>query len=56
MSDEIILLEERKEVTTFILDDGDITETELVTAIGRSPGYDYSAKIHLGDTVTISEK
>ena len=56
MSDEIILLEERKEVTTFILDDGDITETELVTAIGRSPGYDYSVKIHLGDTVTISEK
>ena len=56
MSDEIILLEERKEVTTFLLDDGDITETELVTAIGRSPGYDYSAKIHLGDTVTISEK
>ena len=56
MSDEIILLEERKEVTTFILDDGDITETELVTAVGRSQGYDYSAKIHLGDTVTISEK
>lgn len=56
MSDEIILLEERKEVTTFILDDGDITETDLVTAVGRSQGYDYSAKIHLGDTVTVSEK
>lgn len=56
MSDQIILLEERKEVTTFILDDGDITETEVVTATGKSPGYDYSAKIHLGDTVTISEK
>ena len=56
MSDQIILLEERKEVTTFILDDGDITETEVVTATGKSLGYDYSAKIHLGDTVTISEK
>ena len=32
MSDAIVLLEERKELTTFLLDEGTITETTVVSA------------------------
>lgn len=34
MADSIILLEERKEVTTFLLDEGTITETTVTTPTG----------------------
>ena len=33
MSDQIVLLEGRKEVTTFLLDDGDVTSKDVVTEI-----------------------
>ena len=56
MTDYIVLLEERKEITTFLLDDGDITPEKIITAKGESTGYEYSAKINAEDTVTISSK
>ena len=31
MTDQLILMESRKEVTTFLLDDGDVTKKEVVT-------------------------
>ena len=34
MQDQIVLLEARKEVTTFLLDDGDITSKDVVTENG----------------------
>ena len=40
MADSIILLEERKEVTTFLLDEGTITATTVTTPTGETPGYD----------------
>ena len=55
MADSIILLEERKEVTTFILDEGTITPTTVTTPTGETPGYEYSgAKIKVDDAVTLS--
>ena len=42
MADSIILLEERKEVTTFLLDEGTITETTVTTPTSETPGYEYS--------------
>ena len=42
MADSIILLEERKEVTTFLLDEGTITETTVT-------------KVKVDDAVTLSE-
>lgn len=44
MADSIILLEERKEVTTFLLDEGTITETTVTTPTGETPGYDTLVK------------
>lgn len=38
MVDSIILLEERKEVTTFLLDGGTITATTVTTPTGETPG------------------
>ena len=35
MADSIILLEERKEVTTFLLDEGAITATTVTTPTGK---------------------
>ena len=56
MADSIILLEERKEVTTFMLDEGTITETTVTTPTGETPGYVYSGnKIKADDVVTLSE-
>ena len=56
MADSIILLEERKEVTTFLLDEGDIAETTVTTPTGETPGYEYSGeKIKVDDAVTLSE-
>ena len=42
MADSIILLEERKEVTTFLLDEGTITATTVTTPTGETPGYEYA--------------
>ena len=47
MTDQIVLLEERKEITTFLLDDGDITSDNVVTATGQDIGYEYTDKLHL---------
>lgn len=56
MTDSIILLEERKEVTTFLLDEGTITATTVTTPTGETPGYEYSGeKIKTDDVVTLSE-
>jgi len=56
MADSIILHEERKEVTTFLLDEGTITETTVTTPTGETPGYEYSGtKIKVDDAVTLSE-
>lgn len=56
MQDQIVLLEQRKEVTTFLLDDGDVTSKDVVTETGQSIGYDYTNKLYPEDTVTISDK
>ena len=56
MQDQIVLLEQRKEVTTFLLDDGDVISKEVVTETGQSIGYDYTNKLYPEDTVTISDK
>ena len=54
MQDQIVLLEGRKEVTTFLLDDGDITSKDVVTETGQSIGYEYTNKLYPEDTVIIS--
>ena len=56
MSNQIVLLEGRKEVTTFLLDDGDITSKEVITETGTDIGYEYTEKLYPEDTVTISSK
>lgn len=56
MTDQIVLLEARKEITTFLLDDGDITPENIVTATGKNIGYEYTDKLYPEDTVTISSK
>lgn len=56
MQDQIVLLEQRKEVTTFLLDDGDVTSKDVVTETGQSIGYDYTDKLYPEDAVTISDK
>ena len=56
MSDQIVLLEGRKEVTTFLLDDGDVTSKDVVTETGQNIGYEYTSKLSPEDTVTISDK
>lgn len=55
MVDSIILLEERKEVTTFLLDGGTITATTVTTPTGETLGYEYAGnKIKVDDAVTLS--
>ena len=55
MPDSIVLLEERKEVTTFLLDEGTITATTVTTPTGETPGYEYAGnKIKTDDVVTLS--
>lgn len=56
MTDQIVLLEERKEIITFLLDDGDITSDNVVTATGQDIGYEYTDKLHPEDAVAISPK
>ena len=56
MPDSIVLLEERKEVTTFLLDEGTITATTITTPTGETPGYEYAGtKIKVDDAVTLSD-
>lgn len=55
MVDSIILLEERKEVTTFLLDGGTITANTVTTPTGETPGYEYAGnKIKVDDAVSLS--
>ena len=50
MTDTIVLLEERKEITTFLLDDGVKTLVDnVITASGSSLGYEYSNKCMVDD-------
>ena len=57
MSDTIVLLEERKEITTFLLDDGVKTLVDnVITASGSSLGYEYSNKCVVDDILCISDK
>ena len=56
MSNQIVLLEGRKEVTTFLLDDGDVTSKEVITETGTDIGYEYTDKLYPEDTVAISSK
>ena len=57
MADSIILLEERKEVTTFLLDEGTITATTVTTPTGETPGYEYAGnKVKVDDAVTLSAR
>ena len=57
MSDTIVLLEEKKEITTFLLDDGTKTVVDnVVTPTGSSLGYEYSDKCMVDDILCISEK
>ena len=57
MDDTIVLLEERKEITTFLLDEGDITESVNVLPNGNIKAYEYSGvKIHAEDVVTLSSQ
>ena len=57
MTDTIVLLEERKEITTFLLDDGVKTLVDnVITASGSSFGYEYSNKCVVDDILCISDK
>ena len=57
MTDTIVLLEERKEITTFLLDDGVKTLVDnVITASGSSFGYEYSNKCMVDDILCISDK
>ena len=57
MTDTIVLLEERKEITTFILDDGVKTLVDnVITVSGSSLGYEYSNKCVVDDILCISDK
>lgn len=57
MTDTIVLLEEKKEITTFLLDDGSKTLLDnVITPTGSTLGYEYSAKCMVDDILCISEK
>jgi len=57
MTDTIVLLEERKEITTFLLDDGVKTLVDnVITVSGSSLGYEYSNKCVVDDILCISDK
>lgn len=57
MTDTIVLLEEKKEITTFFLDDGVKTLVDnVVTPTGTSIGYEYSNKCMVDDILCISDK
>lgn len=57
MTDTIVLLEEKKEITTFLLDEGSKTLLDnVVTATGTTLGYEYSNKCMVDDILCVSEK
>lgn len=57
MTDTIVLLEEKKEITTFILDDGAKTLVDnVITPTGTTLGYEYSNKCMVDDILCISDK
>lgn len=57
MTDTIVLLEEKKEITTFILDDGTRTLVDnVITQNGSTLGFEYSDKCMVDDILCISEK
>lgn len=57
MTDTIVLLEEKKEITTFILDDGTKTLVDnVITSTGTTLGYEYSNKCMVDDILCISDK
>ena len=57
MTDTIVLLEEKKEITTFLLDDGVKTLVDnVITTSGSSLGYEYSNKCVVDDILCISDK
>ena len=55
MVDATVILEERKEITTFLLDEGTVSEGRITTMTGESQGYIYSGdKVNVDDVVTLS--
>lgn len=57
MTDTIVLLEEQKEITTFLLDDGVKTLVDnVITPIGSNLGFEYSDKCMVDDILCISDK
>lgn len=57
MNDAIVLLEEQKEITTFLLDDGAKTLVDdVITSTGSNLGFEYSDKCMVDDILCISEK
>lgn len=57
MTDTIVLLEEQKEITTFLLDDGVKTLVDnVITPIGSNLGFEYSDKCMVDDVLCISDK
>ena len=57
MTDAIVLLEEQKEITTFLLDDGTKTIVDdVITPTGSNLGFEYSDKCMVDDILCISDK
>ena len=57
MTSTIVLLEEQKEITTFLLDDGVKTLVDnVITSVGSNLGFEYSDKCMVDDILCISEK
>ena len=57
MTDTIVLLEEQKEITTFLLDDGTKTiVNDVITPTGSNLGFEYSDKCMVDDILCISNK
>ncbi len=57
MRETLVLLEDKKEITTFLLDDGVKTLVDNLTApTGSTLGYEYSNKCMVDDILCISDK
>jgi len=56
MTDTVVLLEEKKETTTFFLDEGKGKEQRVVTATGETLATVYPEPINVDETVSISPK
>ena len=56
MADSIILLEEKKKITTFLLDESTIIKTTVTTPTYETPDYEYSrVKVKVNDAITLSK-